>query len=148
MPCGCATNKYIVSTTVSTKSSTPLTVPQHLPPRPLWLNNWPTTGINRPHGALFPQTHVTRCSTHGLDDLCCICVEEVLCCSHAAEHLPHRSLEEQGGGEERMRGGWSPFLAVPGVSQCTHIDFFCDGSKTLDGRVNAFLRAKEEDVYI
>lgn len=37
---------------------------------------------------------------------------------------------------------------VPGVSQCTHIDFFCDGSKALDGQVKVFLRAKAVYVYV
>ncbi len=142
MPCGCGTNKRIVSTTSSTLV---LTEPKRLPPRPLWLNDWPTTGINRPHGALFLPAHVTRGSTHGLDDLCRVCVEEVLCCSHFAQHLPHCSLGEPERREwatERRRGGWSLFLAVPGVSQCTHIDFFCDGLEGLYGRVEVFLRAK------
>lgn len=39
-------------------------------------------------------------------------------------------------------------MAVPGVSQCTHIDFFCDGSKALEGRVQVFLRAKAVDIYV
>ena len=40
------------------------------------------------------------------------------------------------------------FWAVPGVSQCTHIDFLYGGSKALDGWLEGFLRAKAEDVCV
>lgn len=92
------------------------------PPRPLQLNHWPNTGIIRPHGKLFLPTHVTRGSTHGLDNQCRICVEKVLCCFHVAQRLPHCSLEEPERREMSHREKeWCWFLALPGVG--THNDF-------------------------
>lgn len=45
-------------------------------------------------------------------------------------------------------GELSLFLAVPGASQCTHVDFLSDGLNALDGRVEVFLRAEAVDVYV
>lgn len=142
-PCGCGTNKHIVSTSSSTLAPKRAIAP---PPH-LQLNDWPNTGIITPHGKLFLLTHVTRGPTHGLDDQCRICVEEVLCCFHVAQHLPHCSLEEPERREmSHRKKEWCWFLALPGVS--THIDFLYRGSQELEDRIDVFLRIKAVDVHV
>lgn len=83
-----------------------------------------------------------------------ICVVFVSRKSCAASTLLSTSPTVPWKGEERNEpqkervGELSLFLAVPGASQCTDIDFLSDGLNALDGRVEVFLRAEAVDVYV
>lgn len=77
---------------------------------------------------------MTRGSTHGLHNRCGVCVEEVLCHLHAAQRLPHCSLEKrrrEERNEKDKEGSWFP--DDPGVGLCTHVDCLYDGFKVIDG---------------
>lgn len=131
---------HIVSATSSTT-----------PPRPLRLNDWPTAGISRPHGALFPSNSCDSWlysrSWRSVSYSCWGSLVLRQRCSAPPPLFPGRAGEEKMSHAGRKRGEWPLFSATPGVSQCTHIDFVCLGSEATDGRVQVFLRTKAIDVY-